>query len=125
MKDNKGGWVLADLGGGKVNATYNIEVTVGMQTRGVSSAGLYGSVGTVVGVVIRPSCRSRAVHHGRFAPCIIIGKADVGIVRVIDACQVSGVIDRVVCGVGPAVGVANSPTFLNLTEEHQSHQGLP
>lgn len=30
MKDNKGGWVLEDLGGGKVKATYNIEVTVGM-----------------------------------------------------------------------------------------------
>ena len=30
MKDNKGSWVLQDLGGGKINATYNIEVTVGM-----------------------------------------------------------------------------------------------
>jgi coenzyme Q-binding protein COQ10 len=30
MKDNKGGWVLEDLGGGKTKATYNIEVTVGM-----------------------------------------------------------------------------------------------
>ena len=30
MKDNKGGWVLEELGGGKIKATYNIEVTVGM-----------------------------------------------------------------------------------------------
>ncbi len=30
MKDNKGGWVLEDLGNGKIKATYNIEVTVGM-----------------------------------------------------------------------------------------------
>lgn len=30
MKDNRGGWVLEDLGGGKVKATYNIEVTVGL-----------------------------------------------------------------------------------------------
>lgn len=30
MKDNKGGWVLEDLGDGKIKATYNIEVTVGM-----------------------------------------------------------------------------------------------
>lgn len=30
MKDNKGGWVLEDLGSGKLKATYNIEVTVGM-----------------------------------------------------------------------------------------------
>lgn len=29
MKDNKGGWVLEDLGGGKTKATYSIEVTVG------------------------------------------------------------------------------------------------
>ena len=27
MKDNKGGWVLQDLGGGKVNATYNIDAS--------------------------------------------------------------------------------------------------
>lgn len=30
MKDNKGGWVLEDLGAGKIKATYNIEVAVGM-----------------------------------------------------------------------------------------------
>lgn len=30
MKDNKGGWVLEDLGGGKTKATYNIEVAVGL-----------------------------------------------------------------------------------------------
>jgi ribosome-associated toxin RatA of RatAB toxin-antitoxin module len=30
MKDNRGSWVLEDLGNGKINATYNIEVTVGM-----------------------------------------------------------------------------------------------
>ncbi len=30
MKDNKGGWVLEDLGGGKTKATYSIEVAVGM-----------------------------------------------------------------------------------------------
>ena len=30
MKDNKGGWVLEDLGAGKIKATYSSEVTVGM-----------------------------------------------------------------------------------------------
>ena len=30
MKDNKGGWVLEPAGAGKIKATYNIEVTVGM-----------------------------------------------------------------------------------------------
>jgi coenzyme Q-binding protein COQ10 len=29
MKDNKGGWLLEDLGGGKTKATYTIEVAVG------------------------------------------------------------------------------------------------
>ena len=29
MKDNKGGWVLEDAGGGKTKATYSVEVTVG------------------------------------------------------------------------------------------------
>jgi ribosome-associated toxin RatA of RatAB toxin-antitoxin module len=29
MKDNKGGWKLEDLGGGKTRATYTIEVTLG------------------------------------------------------------------------------------------------
>ena len=29
MKDNKGGWLLEDLGDGKTKATYSIEVTVG------------------------------------------------------------------------------------------------
>lgn len=30
MKDNKGGWVLEDLGNGTTKATYSIEVEVGM-----------------------------------------------------------------------------------------------
>ena len=30
MKDNKGGWVLEDAGGGTTRATYNIAVEVGM-----------------------------------------------------------------------------------------------
>src|SRR6266704_3505429 len=30
MKDNRGSWVLEDLGGDKLKATYSIEVTVGM-----------------------------------------------------------------------------------------------
>jgi coenzyme Q-binding protein COQ10 len=30
MKDNRGSWVLEDLGGDKIKATYSIEVTVGM-----------------------------------------------------------------------------------------------
>ncbi len=30
MKDNRGGWVLEDLGNGQTKATYSIEVTVGM-----------------------------------------------------------------------------------------------
>jgi coenzyme Q-binding protein COQ10 len=29
MKDNKGGWLLEDLGNGTTRGTYNIEVTVG------------------------------------------------------------------------------------------------
>ena len=29
MKDNKGGWVLEDAGGGKTKGTYSIEVTLG------------------------------------------------------------------------------------------------
>lgn len=29
MKDNKGGWKLEDVGGGKTRATYTIEVTLG------------------------------------------------------------------------------------------------
>jgi coenzyme Q-binding protein COQ10 len=30
MKDNKGSWVLEDLGGGKTKATYSIEMAFGM-----------------------------------------------------------------------------------------------
>ncbi len=30
MKDNRGGWVLEDVGNGQTKATYSIEVTVGM-----------------------------------------------------------------------------------------------
>jgi coenzyme Q-binding protein COQ10 len=30
MKDNRGGWVLEDMGNGHTKATYSIEVTVGM-----------------------------------------------------------------------------------------------
>lgn len=29
MKDNKGGWLLEDVGNGQTKATYNIEVTLG------------------------------------------------------------------------------------------------
>lgn len=43
MKDNKGEWVLEDLGGGKTKANYSVDVNLGMFVPGAISKMLIGS----------------------------------------------------------------------------------